>query len=114
MFPGIKKPTDLLKEIRRITKKDRILMFDGWHETHNHQLPSSVIQNILDSEIWEIIKETFDHLKCKPRQPLTTYLKMTFHCVVDMTSGFLVVFTIVNSGIGLHGRSGQEIEDGFF
>ena len=67
MFPGIKKPTDLLKEIRRITKKDGILIIDGWHETGNHQPPSSVIPKILDSEIWEIIEETSDHLKCKPR-----------------------------------------------
>ncbi|UCC16591.1 MAG: class I SAM-dependent methyltransferase [Dehalococcoidales bacterium] len=67
MFSGIKKPNDLLKEIRRITKKDGILIIDGWHETRNHQLPSSVIQKILDSEIWEIIEETSDHLKCKPR-----------------------------------------------
>ena len=67
MFPGIKKPTDLLKEIRRITKKDGILIIDGWHETFNYQPPSSVIPKILDSEIWEIIEETSDHLKCKPR-----------------------------------------------
>jgi len=67
MFPGVKKPTDLLKELRRIIKKDGILIIDGWHETRNHQLPSSVIQKILDSEIWEIIEEAYDHLKCKPR-----------------------------------------------
>jgi len=67
MFPGVKKPTDLLKEIRRITKKDGILIIDGWHETGNYQPPSSVIPKILDSDIWDIIEETSDHLKCKPR-----------------------------------------------
>lgn len=67
MFPGVKKPTDLLKEIKRIIKKDGILIIDGWHETRDHQLPSSVVQKILDSDIWEIIEKAYDYLKCKPR-----------------------------------------------
>jgi len=67
MFLGIKKPTELLREIRRITKKDGILIIDGSHEPGNRQPPSAVKQKILDSELWEIVEETSDHLKCKPR-----------------------------------------------
>ena len=33
MFLYVKKPTELLKEIKRITKKDGILIVDGIHET---------------------------------------------------------------------------------
>lgn len=67
MFPGVKKQTELLKEIRRITKKNGILIIDGSHEPGNHQPLSAVKKKILDSELWEIIEETSDHLKCKPR-----------------------------------------------
>jgi len=62
MFFIIKKPTEFLAELKRIMKSDGVLIIDGGHQ------PRSVTRTkILDSSIWDIIEETSDHLKCKPR-----------------------------------------------
>ena len=62
MFWSIKKPTEFLQEIRRITKKDGTLVVDD-----GHQRRSATKMKILDSGTWNIVEETRDHLKCKPR-----------------------------------------------
>jgi len=62
MFWVIKKPTEFLGELKRITKKDGTLVIDDGHQ------PRSVTKKkILDSGLWDIVEETSDHLKCKPR-----------------------------------------------
>ena len=61
MFFVIKKPTEFLGELRRITKKDGLLVIDDGHQ------PRKVTKKkILDSGFWTILEETRDHLKCKP------------------------------------------------
>ena len=62
MFGAIKKPTEFLQEIRRITKKDGMLVVDD-----GQQRRSVTKMKIRDSGIWNIVEETKDHLKCKPR-----------------------------------------------
>jgi ubiquinone/menaquinone biosynthesis C-methylase UbiE len=62
MFFIIKKPTEFLVELKRITKDDGILIIDEGHQ------PRSVAkEKILDSGCWDIIEEKKDHLKCRPR-----------------------------------------------
>lgn len=62
MFFTIKKPSEFLAELKRIIKKDGILIIDDGHQ------PRSVTKNkIADSGLWEILEETKDHLKCKVR-----------------------------------------------
>jgi ubiquinone/menaquinone biosynthesis C-methylase UbiE len=60
MFWIIKKPTEFLAELKRITKTDGILIVDDGHQPRN-----MTRQKILDSGFWEITEETSDHLKCK-------------------------------------------------
>ncbi|MGB2854175.1 MAG: methyltransferase domain-containing protein, partial [Dehalococcoidia bacterium] len=62
MFWIINKPTEFLGELKRIAQKDGTLVVDDGHQ------PRSVTkQKILDSGLWDIVEETSDHLKCKPR-----------------------------------------------
>jgi ubiquinone/menaquinone biosynthesis C-methylase UbiE len=62
MFFIIKKPAEFLGELRRIAKAEGTLVIDDGHQ------PRSVTrQKILDSGLWDILEETRDHLKCKPR-----------------------------------------------
>ena len=62
MFFGIKKPTEFLKELKRIIKNDGTLVIDDGHQ------PRSVTKTkILNSGLWDIVEETHDHLKCKVR-----------------------------------------------
>jgi len=62
MFSIIKKPTEFLAELRRITKNDGTLIIDD-----GHQRRSVTKTKILDSGLWDIVEEARDHLKCKPR-----------------------------------------------
>jgi len=62
MFFIIKNPTAFLEELKRITKRNGVLVIDDGHQ------PRSVTRRrILASGLWEIIEETPDHLKCKTR-----------------------------------------------
>jgi ubiquinone/menaquinone biosynthesis C-methylase UbiE len=62
MFFTIKKPGEFLAELRRITKDSgRLIIDDG------HQPRRITKQKILDSGLWDIVEETSDHLKCRPR-----------------------------------------------
>ena len=61
MFFFVQDPTALLRELRRITRPDGMLVLnDGFQsrETTRHK--------VLAAGSWEIIDETRDHLKCKP------------------------------------------------
>ena len=62
MFFGINNPTVFLKELKRILKKEGILVIDD-----GHQPRYKTRKKIADSDIWDIIEETDDHLKCKIR-----------------------------------------------
>ena len=62
MFFIIKEPKEFLAELKRITKKEGALIIDDGHQ------PRSVSKKkIIDSELWDIVEETSDHLKCKIR-----------------------------------------------
>lgn len=62
MFHTIKNHTEFLAELKRITKKDGVLVIDD-----GHQKRSKTKQSIVQSGHWDIFEETKDHLKCKPR-----------------------------------------------
>jgi ubiquinone/menaquinone biosynthesis C-methylase UbiE len=62
MFFVIKKPTEFLAELKRIIKSTGVLVIDD-----GHQRREVTKINILQSDRWNIIEETRDHLKCKPR-----------------------------------------------
>ena len=62
MFFTIKNPTEFLKEIKRITKSDGVLVIDQGHH------PRSVAkEKIVNSGCWDIFEESKDHMKCRPR-----------------------------------------------
>ena len=62
MFFIIKNPAEFLGELKRVIKKDGRLVIDDGHQ------PRSVTKKkLLDSGLWDIVEETKDHLKCKPR-----------------------------------------------
>jgi ubiquinone/menaquinone biosynthesis C-methylase UbiE len=63
MFHMISNASEFLAELRRITKEDGILVIDD-----GHQRRSITKRAILESGLWEILSETKDHLKCKPRK----------------------------------------------
>jgi len=63
MFWIIKQPAQFLEELRRILKPDGTLVIDD-----GHQPRSETRRKILDSGLWDIVEETKDHLKCKPRK----------------------------------------------
>ena len=61
MFHIVKNYTEFLAELKRITKKDGLLVIDD-----GHQRRSVTKTSILESGHWNIFEETRDHLKCKP------------------------------------------------
>ena len=62
MFFGIKNPTEFLTELKRIAKSDGILVIDP-----GHQSMSAAKEKILASGCWDIVEESKDHMKCRPR-----------------------------------------------
>jgi ubiquinone/menaquinone biosynthesis C-methylase UbiE len=62
MFWIIKQPTEFLEELSRITKKDGTLIIDDGHQSRD-----TTRRKILASPVWDIVEETRDHLKCRPR-----------------------------------------------
>ncbi|MCK4787538.1 MAG: methyltransferase domain-containing protein, partial [Desulfobacteraceae bacterium] len=62
MFHIIKNHTQFLAELKRITKNSGYLVIDD-----GHQRRSVTKASILESGHWDIIEETRDHLKCKPK-----------------------------------------------
>lgn len=62
MFFVIKNPAEFLAELKRIVKNDGMLVIDD-----GHQPRSMTREKILGSGLWDIVEETSDHLKCRPR-----------------------------------------------
>ena len=60
MFFMIEKPTDFLKELSRIGKKDCILVIDDGHQSR-----MKTKKKISDANTWKIVEENKDFLKCK-------------------------------------------------
>ena len=61
MFRSVREPVVFLSEIHRITKKDGLLVIDD-----GHQPRKTTKEKIVSSHLWEIVKETPDHLKYRP------------------------------------------------
>jgi ubiquinone/menaquinone biosynthesis C-methylase UbiE len=62
MFFSIKKPSEFLAELKRITKYNGTLVIDD-----GHQPRQETKDKIIASGCWDIVEETKDHLKCKPK-----------------------------------------------
>jgi ubiquinone/menaquinone biosynthesis C-methylase UbiE len=62
MFFSVQQPEKFLKEINRITKPDGILAIDD-----GHQKRVETKRKIVESGCWDIIEESKDHLRCRPR-----------------------------------------------
>lgn len=60
MFFGVRSPNEFLAEIKRIIKKDGILIIDDGHQSR-----VQTKDKLAASGMWEIIEESADHLKCK-------------------------------------------------
>ncbi len=61
MFFGVRDPTALLAELRRIAKPAGVLVIDD-----GHQPRSATLAKIRASGQWHIVSESRDHLVCKP------------------------------------------------
>jgi ubiquinone/menaquinone biosynthesis C-methylase UbiE len=61
MFFAINDSTTFLKELRRITNPEGLLIIDDGHQSRNETK-----RKIAASGYWEVIEESKDHLKCKP------------------------------------------------
>ena len=62
MFFGVSQPTALLKELKRITRKDGVLVIDD-----EHQSREKTLAKIQASVEWVIVEESPDHLKCRKK-----------------------------------------------
>lgn len=60
MFFMVENPTEFLRELSRISKKDGILVIDDGHQSR-----IKTKKKIAESGLWEIVEERKDHLKCK-------------------------------------------------
>ena len=61
MFFIIKNPTEFLTELKQILKDDGVLIIDDGHQSRKETK-----SKILNSNLWKIIEESKDHLKCVP------------------------------------------------
>jgi ubiquinone/menaquinone biosynthesis C-methylase UbiE len=59
----INQTTAFFGELRRIIKDNGTLIIDD-----DHQHRDVTRRNVLASRLWDILEETSDHLKCKPRK----------------------------------------------
>ena len=69
MFIMIKEPTEFLAELKRITKNDGTLIIDAGYGPRNNTKDKRqrTKDKINASGLWNIVEETKDHLKCKPK-----------------------------------------------
>jgi len=67
MFFSVRKPAALLKELNRITRRGGVLVIDD-----GHQKREKTLQEIHGSGLWDIVEESKDHLRCRPRKPAGT------------------------------------------
>ena len=69
MFVMVKEPTEFLAELKRIVKNDGTLIIDDGYQ--RRQKPEEKRKRTKDkinaSGFWNIVEETKDHLKCKPK-----------------------------------------------
>ncbi len=63
MFFGVRSPKEFLAEVKRIIKKDGILIIDDGHQSR-----AETKNKIAASGLWVVVEETDDHLKCKVKQ----------------------------------------------
>ena len=61
MFHMIREPSSFLKELHRLLKKDGVLIIDDGHQSRD-----DTKMKINKSKIWNIAKESKDHLECTP------------------------------------------------
>ena len=61
MFFGVREPTTLLAELKRIAKPGGILIIDD-----GHQPRAATIAKIRAAGQWSIVSETRDHMTCTP------------------------------------------------
>ncbi|MEJ2597320.1 MAG: class I SAM-dependent methyltransferase [Anaerolineales bacterium] len=60
MFFGVSQPATFLKELKRITRKDGVLVIDDGHQSREKTLAK-----IRASGEWTIFEQSPDHLKCR-------------------------------------------------
>ncbi len=63
MFFAIKSPTEFLGELKRIAKKDGVLVIDDGHQSREETK-----RKLAASGHWTIWEEARDHLKCEPSE----------------------------------------------
>ncbi len=61
MFFGVRDPSALLAELRRITRPAGVLVIDDGHQSR-----STTLAKIRASGHWAIVRESRDHLVCRP------------------------------------------------
>jgi ubiquinone/menaquinone biosynthesis C-methylase UbiE len=61
MFFAIADPSAFLGELKRLTKKDGLLLIDDGHQSR-----ATTKGKLAQSGHWTIIEESRDHLKCRP------------------------------------------------
>ncbi|HEX3045654.1 MAG TPA: methyltransferase domain-containing protein [Bacillota bacterium] len=64
MFFMVESPTEFLRELSRVSKKDGILVIDDGHQSR-----AKTKKKLAESGIWAIFEESKDHLKCKKVDP---------------------------------------------
>lgn len=62
MFFGVRQPTALLNELRRITRPDGVLVIDDGHQSR-----AKTLAKIQASGAWTVFEHNDDHLKCKKK-----------------------------------------------
>jgi ubiquinone/menaquinone biosynthesis C-methylase UbiE len=60
MFFGVSQPTKFLKELKRVTRKDGLLVIDDGHQSREKTLAK-----IQTAGEWTIVEQSSDHLKCR-------------------------------------------------
>jgi ubiquinone/menaquinone biosynthesis C-methylase UbiE len=60
MFFGVSQPTTFLKELKRIARKDGLLVIDDGHQSREKTLAK-----IQAAGEWTIVEQSPDHLKCR-------------------------------------------------
>jgi spermidine synthase len=61
MFHMIREPIPFFKELHRLLKKDGVLIIDDGHQSRNETK-----MKINNSKVWNIAKESKDHVECTP------------------------------------------------
>jgi ubiquinone/menaquinone biosynthesis C-methylase UbiE len=62
MFFGVSQPTAFLKELKRITRPNGVLVIDDGHQSR-----AKTLAKIRASGEWTVFEHNDDHLKCKKK-----------------------------------------------